>query len=153
MDTVLLVSALHAGATIVGTEIVKEATKDAYKSLKGAAIHLFGRRAERAIEKIESAPSDELSADELKGIVGPLSEDDSQEIAPKLQALLDALRLDSPAKDIVESVARIKLDVDAKGNITLDTIRGASDIDIKAKAGADFVMKDITMDPGPKRGN
>lgn len=34
MDTNQLLNALVAGATIVGTETVKEATKDAYRALK-----------------------------------------------------------------------------------------------------------------------
>jgi hypothetical protein len=42
--------------------------------------------------------------------------------------------------------------VDAKGHIVLDTIQGARDIDITANAGKDFVMKNVTMDSGPKTG-
>ena len=66
MDRTQLIAALTAGATIVGTELVKEATKDAYRSLKATVAHLFGRYAERAVEKVEISPVDPSARQALK---------------------------------------------------------------------------------------
>lgn len=152
MDASLLIWGLQAGAAIAGTEVVKEVTKDCYKSLKSTIADIFGKRAARTIDTLEASPSNTEATDELKAIVGSISAEDSNEIGPKLQALLEALKADDAAKEVVESVAKIKLKVDAKGHIVLDTIQGARDIDITANAGKDFVMKNVTMDPGPKAG-
>lgn len=152
MDASLLIWGLQAGAAIAGTEVVKEVTKDCYKSLKSTIADIFGKRAARTIDTLEASPSNTEATDELKAIVGSISAEDSNEIGPKLQALLEALKADDAAKEVVESVAKIKLKVDAKGHIVLDTIQGARDIDITANAGKDFVMKKVTMDPGPKAG-
>ena len=152
MDASLLIWGLQAGAAIAGTEVVKEVTKDCYKSLKSTIADIFGKRAARTIDTLEASPSNTEATDELKAIVGSISAEDSNEIGPKLQALLEALKADDAAKEVVESVAKIKLKVDAKGHIVLDTIQGARDNDITANAGKDFVMKNVTMDPGPKAG-
>ena len=152
MDASLLVWGLQAGAAIAGTEVVKEVTKDCYKSLKRTIADIFGKRAARTIDTLEASPSNTEATDELKAIVGSISAEDSNEIGPKLQALLEAMKADDAAKEVIESVAKIKLKVDAKGHIVLDTIQGARDIDITANAGKDFVMKNVTMDPGPKAG-
>ena len=152
MDASLLIWGLQAGAAIAGTEVVKEVTKDCYRSLKSTIADIFGKRAARTIDNLEASPSNSEAADELRAIVGSISAEDSNEIGPKLQALLEALKADDAAKEVVESVAKIKLKVDAKGHIVLDTIQGARDIDITANAGKDFVMKNVTMDPGPKAG-
>jgi hypothetical protein len=66
---------------------------------------------------------------------------------------LEALKADNAAKQIIESVAKIKLNVNAKGDIVLDNIQGARDIDVNANSGKDFVMKNVSMDSGSKRGN
>jgi hypothetical protein len=153
MDATLLVWGLQAGAAIVGTEVVKEVTKDCYKALKGSIADLFGRRAARSIEELEAAPDNATAASELKGIVGSISAEDGNELEPKLQALLEALKADDPAREVAESVAKIKLVVNAKGDIVLDNIQGARDFDVNANSGGDFVMKNVTMDSGSKRGN
>jgi hypothetical protein len=152
MDASLLITGLQAGAAIAGTEVVKEVTKDCYRSLKNTIADIFGKRAARSINELEASPSNTEAADELKAIVGSISAEDSNEIGPKLQALLEALKADDAAEKVLESVSKIKLKVDAKGDIVLDTIQGARDIDITADAGKDFVMKNITMDPGAKAG-
>jgi len=153
MDAALLFTALHAGATIVGTEVVKEVTKDTYKSLKGAVTSLFGKRAATAIDRLESSPSNDAAANGLKGIVGSANQEELLELGDKLRALLGALKTDEEAQKIIVSVAKIRLEVEAGGNVILEDIRGAHDIEVKAKAGDDFVMKNVFMDPGNSRGN
>lgn len=153
MDVALLVWALKAGAAIVGTEVVKEVTKDCYKSLKASVADIFGKRASRRLDELEAAPASVEVESELKAVLGPVSSEESEEIAPKLQALLEALRDDAAAKQVAESVAKIKLDVDAKGHIILDNIQGAQNIDVKASAGKDFVMKNVSMKSGQQSGN
>jgi hypothetical protein len=153
MDAALLVWGLQAGAAIVGTEVVKEVTKDCYKALKVSIADIFGRRAARTIQELEASPDDAAAANELQAIVGSISAEDANELDPKLKAFLEALKADNAAKQVIESVAKIKLNVNAKGDIVLDNIHGARDIDVNANSGKDFVMKNVSMDSGSKRGN
>ena len=153
MDAALLVWGLQAGAAIVGTEVVKEVTKDCYKALKVSIADIFGRRAARTIQELEASPDNAAAANELQAIVGSISAEDGNELDPKLKAFLEALKADNAAKQIIESVAKIKLNVNAKGDIVLDNIQGARDIDVNANSGKDFVMKNVSMDSGSKRGN
>ena len=153
MDVALLLTALHAGATIVGTELVKEVTKDAYKSLKSGVSRLFGTRASAALDRLESSPDNDDAANAVKNIVGSASEGDLQELQDQIDALLTALKSDEQAKQLILAIAKIRVDVEAGGNVFLENIRGARDINVKAKAGDDFVMKNIAMDSGSPRGN
>jgi hypothetical protein len=89
----------------------------------------------------------------LKGIVGSANQEELLELGGELRALLAALKSDEEARRIIVSVAKIRLEVEAGGNVILEDIRGAHDIDVKAKAGDDFVMKNVAMDPGNSRGN
>jgi hypothetical protein len=153
MDAALLVWGLQAGAAIVGTEVVKEVTKDCYKALKVSIADIFGRRAARTIQELEASPDNAAAANELQAIVGSISAEDGNELDPKLKAFLEALKADNAAKQVIESVAKIKLNVNAKGDIVLDNIQGARHIDVNANSGKDFVMKNVSMDSGSKRGN
>jgi hypothetical protein len=153
MDVALLMTALHAGATIVGTEVVKEITKDAYKSLKSGVARLFGTRASTALDRLEGSPADDAAANAVKGIVGSATDEELQGLKDQINALLTALKSDEQAKQLILSIAKIKVDVEAGGNVILEDIRGARDIDVKAKSGDDFVMKNIAMDSGNPRGN
>jgi hypothetical protein len=101
MDASFLIWGLQAGAAIAGTEVVKEVTKDCYKSLKSTIADIFGKRAARTIDNLEASPSNSEAADELTAIVGSISAEDSNEIGPKLQALLEALKADDAAKEVI----------------------------------------------------
>jgi hypothetical protein len=153
MDDMGLVTAITAGAAIAGAELVKEATKDAYRGLKAAVASVFGRRAARAIEKIEASPGESAAREELAALVSSLPAEDAPEIKRHLTALLTALRTDPAVPAVVASVARIKLDVDAGGHVNLESLEGAREIDVKAKAGGDFVLRGVKMDSGPDGGN
>lgn len=141
----MLITALTAGAAVAGAEVVKETTKDAYRGLKSAMTAVFGRRAERAIEKIEAAPGDASARSEVVALIPSMPAEDVPEIERNLIALLSAFKADPGVKPIVESVAHIKLDVDAGGHITLEYLEGAREIDVKAKAGGDFVLRGVKM--------
>jgi hypothetical protein len=86
MDAALLVWGLQAGAAIVGTEVVKEVTKDCYKALKVSIADIFGRRAARTIQELEASPDNAAAANELQAIVGSISAEDGNELDPKLKA-------------------------------------------------------------------
>lgn len=153
MDETQFVTALVAGATIAGVEVVKETTKDAYRGLKHVVGKVFGTPAQRAIEKVEASPDDASAKQALVALIQTVPAEDVAEIQPMVTALLRALDADSEAKRAIQSVARIKLDVDAGGHITLEYLEGARDIDVKAKAGGDFVMRGVKMGSEPDRGN
>jgi hypothetical protein len=151
MDETQLVTALVAGATIAGVELVKETTKDAYRGLKQVVSKVFGTRAERAIEKVEAAPGDSVARQDLVKLLPSLSSEERSEIQPAITAFLQALEFDDAAKPVM-AAARIRLDIKAGGNITLQYLEGATDIDVKANAGQDFTLSGVRMQE-PERGN
>jgi hypothetical protein len=151
MDEMQLVTALVAGATIAGAELVKETTKDAYHGLKCVVSKVFGTRAERAIEKVEAAPGDSAARQDLVKLFPSLSSEERSEIQPAMTALLQALESDDAAGPVM-AAARIKLDVRAGGNITLQYLEGATEINVKADAGQDFTLSGVRMRE-PERGN
>jgi hypothetical protein len=153
MDETQLLNALTAGAAIAGAELVKESTKSAYRGLKTVVATLFGRRAERAIDKIESSPGDDAARLELKETLPVIEPQDAEHLGEKVAALLRAMQADPAAVQVIDTVARIRLDVDAGGHVTLEDIRGARQIDVRAKAAGDFTMRAVDMDPGKQRGN
>lgn len=123
MDPILLTTALAAGASISGSELVKEATKDAYKGLKTAVTSVFGKRAERALEAVEAAPADEKARSDLKETLPAVDPRDVAELQQKTTLLLTALKDDPAAIQAVDTVARIRLDIDAGGNVVLEDNR------------------------------
>jgi hypothetical protein len=151
MDETQLATALVAGAAIAGAELVKETTKDAYRGLKHVVTKVFGTRAERAIEKVEAAPADAAARRDLAKLLPSPSPEERSEIQPAMTALLQALDLDSAARPVM-AAARITLDVKAGGNITLQYLEGATNIDVKADAGQDFTLSGVRMRE-PERGN
>lgn len=153
MDETQLVTALVAGATIAGVEVVKETTKDAYRGLKHVVGKVFGTRAQRAIEKVEASPDDASAKQALITLIQTVPAEDVAEIEPMMIALLRAMNADAEAKRAVQSAARIKLDVDAGGHIKLEYLQGATDIDVKAKSGGDFTLSGVKMGSEPDRGN
>jgi hypothetical protein len=78
-----LTTLLIAGATIVDTETVKEATKDAYRKLKDEVGEVFGPRAAKPVAKLEDAGTHEEGGKELERYVGDKFEpDEATQIQP-----------------------------------------------------------------------
>lgn len=140
---------------MAGTQdVAQQATKDAYQALKAAVTSLFGRRAERAVEAVEAAPADEAARQRLKEALPATIESDEQvELGPKLTALVQAIKADTEVAKIVETRAHIRLDLDVGGNVTLEAISGAQQIDVRAKADGDFTMRGVEMRSGQVPGN
>jgi len=153
MDETQLLNALAAGAAIAGAEFVKETTKDAYRGLKTAVSTLFGKRAERAIEKIEISPGDDAAMLALKQTLPAVDGQDAMDLGQKVTALIRAMEADPAAVQTIDTIARIRLDVDAGGHVTLEDIRGARQIDVRAKSVGDFTMRAVEMDSEKQRGN
>jgi len=153
MDPTLLLTVLVAGAAIAGGELVKETTKDAYQGLKTAVTSVFGKRAERALEAVEASPADETARSRLKETLPAIDPRDATELQAKTNVLLTALKEDPAAIQAVDTVARIRLDIDAGGNVVLEDIRGARQIDVRSKSNGDFAMRSIDMGTGTQRGN
>jgi hypothetical protein len=151
--TTQLLNSLVAGATIAGAELVKEGTKDAYWALKSAVTSVFGRRAERALEAVEGSPGDEAAKLVLKDTLPAADPRDAAELGEKVIALLEAIKTDQAAMRIVDEVARIRLDVEAGGNVILEDLRGARQIDVRSKSAGDFTMRSVDMDKGKQPGN
>jgi hypothetical protein len=142
---------LIAGAAVLGSELVKEATKDAYRNVKRAAGKLLGTQAEQALDAIEKAPEDQSAHRALASLLESLSDENRGELRPVADALSRALAEDQAAKSALEASGRFKLDVDAGRDVTLEYIDGVRDMDIKAKAGQDFTLRGVRM--GGQRGN
>jgi len=145
LETLSLPELLFAAAQIVGVEVVKEATKDAYRKLKNKVGGLFGSRAVKAVEKLENPDTQEEGRKELQRYVGDeLSPDEATEIQPLIDALLRAIREDVPARQIV--YASVRLNVEAGRNVFIRNIQGARKIDAKVKATQDVTIEDLQLD-------
>jgi hypothetical protein len=142
---------LIAGAAVLGSELIKEATKDAYRNVKRAAGKLLGTQAEQALDAIEKAPEDQSAHRALASLLESLSDENRGELRPVADALSRALTEDQAANSALEASGRFKLDVDAGRDVTLEYIDGVRDMDIKAKAGQDFTLRGVRM--GGQRGN
>src|SRR5437879_3999384 len=119
-----LTALLLAGATAMGTEAVKEGTKEAYRKLKDKIGELFGPRATKAVAKLEDAGTHEEGGKELERYVGDkLEPDEATQIEPFVDALVHALKEDAAAKAAVH--ARVGLDIEAGGNALIRDIQGA----------------------------
>ncbi|WP_034995633.1 hypothetical protein [Beijerinckia mobilis] len=161
MDFSLLLSTMIAGAStfsptlgeIIGTEVIKELTKDAYKSLKGALITVCGRKVERAANRLEVDASSQDAQAELASAIADIPPEDAGEISQKLTTLLTALKDDQAAIKAAESIASIKVDIDSGGHVKIDTIKGAQTIDVKSKSAGDFSLTNIDMRNGKPSGN
>jgi hypothetical protein len=147
----LISTILIAGAAVLGSELVKEATKDAYRNVKRAAGKLLGTQAEQALDAIEKAPEDQSAHRALASLLESLSDENRGELRPVADALSRALAEDQAANSALEASGRFKLDVDAGRDVTLEYIDGVRDMDIKAKAGQDFTLRGVRM--GGQRGN
>src|SRR6478752_5559976 len=94
-----LTTLLIAGATMVGAETVKEATKDAYRKLKDKVGEVFGPRAAKAVVKLEDSGTHEEGGKELERYVGDkLEPDEAAQMQPFIEALVRALQDDAAAK-------------------------------------------------------
>jgi len=146
-EPVTLAALLIAGANLVGTEMVKEATKDAYRNLKQKVGQVFGPRAETAVAKLEDLTTHEEGVMDLERYVGgDLRPDEATKIQPFVEALVRAIQADPVAK--TSAHARVGLDIEAGGNALIRDIQGAREIVAKVKAGQDVTVEGLRLDPG-----
>src|ERR1700730_9963268 len=146
-DPFTLTTLLIAGATVVCTETVKEATKDAYRKLKDKVGEVFGPRAAKAVAKLEDAGTHEEGGKELERYVGDkLEPDEATQIQPFVEALVHALQDDTAPRTAVH--ARLGLDIEAGGNAFIRDIQGAREIVAKVKAGQDVTIEGFRLDTG-----
>src|SRR3984893_9235536 len=142
-----LTALLIDGATAIGTEAVKEGTKDAYRKLMDRVREVFDPRAAKAVAKLEDVGTHEEGGKELERYVGDkLEPDEATQIQPFVEALVHALQDDTAARTAVH--ARVGLDIEAGGNAFIRDIQGAREIVAKVKAGQDVTIEGFRLDTG-----
>lgn len=160
MDVSLLYPAMIAGAAavsdkvgeIVGTEIVKEVTKDAYRALKSVLIGVCGKAAGRAADKVEADPTSKMAKAELASAITDIPQEDREEVLAALSALLLELRGDRAAQMAAETRGQIKLDIDSGGHVRLARISGAT-LDVRSLSKGDFSLEDVDVAGDRSLGN
>ena len=152
LDPSSLTAALVAGGTIVADATVKEITKDAYQALKSKVRELFGKRAADAAGKLEAAATRDEGKTELARAIPDLRPDEADEIEPILRTFVEAIERDTAAQEGLAH-ARIVLDLDVGGNVSIDDVRGAREIGIRSRSDGDFTLRNVGMDPGGRSGN
>ncbi len=146
-EPLTLTALLVAGAELVGTETIKEVTKDAYRKLKEKVGHVFGSRASAALAKLESPTTHEEGRKDLSRCVDDeLRPDEATVLAPFVEALVRAMQADAIAKTAVHS--RVGLDIEAGGNAFIRDIQGAREVAAKVKAGQDVTIEGLHLDTG-----
>lgn len=142
-----LTTLLLAGAAAVGTEAVKEATKDAYRNLKDAVGEVFGPKASKALVKAEDVGTAEDGRKDLERYVGDdLEADDAKRLEPFATALVQALKDDAAASQVVHS--RVGLDIKAGGSVRVKDIDGAREIAARIEAQQDVDVGGFRLDTG-----
>lgn len=150
-DPITIASLLFAGATACGNALVEEVTKDAYTKLKEKVGSLFGQRASNAIIKLESDATREEGRRDLERHIGSgLESQEANELEPLVRALIETLRTDKAANEVVH--ARIGLDLDVGGDALLKDIRGAREMVVKARTDGNFTLEGVRMDAAKEPG-
>lgn len=146
-EPLTLTTLLVAGASLVGTETVKEVTKDAYRRLKEKVGQVFGSRASTAVAKLENPATHEEGRNDLERYVdNDLRPDEATDLAPFAEALVRAMQADAAAKTAVHS--RVGLDIEAGGNAFIRNIQGAREVVAKVRAGQDVTIEGLNLDTG-----
>jgi hypothetical protein len=150
-DPITITALLLAGAAACGNAMVEEVTKDAYGKLKEKVGSLFGQRAANAIVKLDDEATREEGRRDLDRHIGShLEPEEAIELEPLVSALIEALRADSTARQIVH--ARIGLDLDVGGDALLKDVHGAREMVVKAKTAGNFTLEGVKMDTGKEPG-
>jgi len=150
MSVELLLTTLYAGAVVSASAVVEETTKEAYRALKDVVANVFGRKAQRAVDRLDADPSSPEARAEIASCVTDVPEEDADELRSKLDAFRAALERDVPARAAVER-AQIDLDLDVKGNVLLEDIQNAGSIGVKTRSDGDFTLRRVGMArPGGK---
>lgn len=149
MDQNALLLTLYTGASIVGSEAVKEATKEAYKSLKSVIAKLCGTKVKYATDALEDAPTSDEARAKLQEAIGAIPEPDVAEVSNALTVLQNALKADPAAITAAETFGRIRLKVVSGGNVVIEDIDGVRSFDVDANAAQDFTFSKVKMAGGP----
>ena len=152
MDIKSAIDAVTVVATISGTEVVKEITKDGYKRFKDLLGSVFGRGATCAIEQIECNPTSDDARKELETVISVPAGMDEPELQGALATLLMLLR-DEPAARQAAANAQISLDVESGGHVTVERLEGAKRVEVKSRSAGNFDFRDVRMDTGRDPGN
>jgi hypothetical protein len=152
MDSETVLTVLTLVAQISATEVVKEITKDSYKQFKDTLGGVFGRRAVRAITRLESDPTSAEARKELEASIAAPPPEDESELQAALSSLL-AVLADDPAGKKAAAQANIRLDVEAGGHVSIERLDGASNIDVTSKSAGNFDFRDVRMESGRDSGN
>ena len=151
-DPITISALLYAAATAVSDVVVKETTKDAYTKLKGAVGSVFGLRAAKAAEKLDTPDTREQGRTELISIIPPeLNADEAIELAPLVDVLVKALREDAAARETAQG--RMGLDLDVGGDALIRKIQGVREMAVRATTKGNFTLEDVSMNGRSNSGN
>ena len=152
MDLSLVSGAIGALAPIVGTELVKETTKDAYRRFKEVVGSVLGRSATRAIARLESDPSSAEAKIEVEAVFSAAPSEDIPDLQDAVKVLLAALADESAAREAA-AAANIRLDIESGARVSIRDVTGARSLDVKSRSAGDFDLSQIQMDMGRASGN
>lgn len=144
---------LLEAAAIIGQTAVQEATKSAYAEIKQKIADLFGRRGTDSLTALETEPGDPNARAQLCATLQSLSEPERRELAPLFGSLTSAFQNDPVARATAEKLADIRMEISAGNDVVIQRITGANATAIKAEAGNDVHLSDITMKGSNDLGN
>jgi hypothetical protein len=152
VDCSLVSGAIGVLAPIVGTELVKEATKDGYRQFKEVVGSVLGRSATRAIARLESDPSSAEAKTEVEAVFAGAPSEDVPDLQDAINVLL-AVLADDPAAREAATGANIRLDIESGARVSIREVMGARNLDVKSRSAGDFDFSQIQMDTGRDSGN
>jgi hypothetical protein len=152
VDFSLVSGAIGVLAPIVGTEFVKEATKDGYRRFKEVVGSVLGRSATRTIARLESDPSSAEAKTEVEAVFAAAPSEDVPDLQDAVNVLLTVLA-DDPAVREAAAGANIRLDIESGARVSIREVTGARNLDVKSRSAGDFDLSQIQMDTGRDSGN
>ena len=152
MDFSLISSAIGALAPIIGTELVKETTKDGYQRFKEVVGGVLGRGATRAIARLESDPSSAEAKAEVEAVFSAAPSEDVSDLQEAVKVLL-AILVDDPAASEAAAGANVRLDIESGARVSIRDVTGARNLDVKSRSAGDFDLRQVQMHTGRDSGN
>jgi hypothetical protein len=139
----------------VGVEVIKEVTKDGYRAFKDGISKVFGSRGTKAIARLEEQPESAeamRSVTEMLGDRGEPSDADERQLESVFRDLRRLVDGDPVARRAAEA-ARIRLDVESGGHVSIEGVRGATSIDVRSRSAGNFGFRNVDMKGGQDGGN
>jgi len=142
MDPVsMILSSLVAGASAALGETAKQAVKDAYAGVKSLIVAKYSGAA-HPLQVLEIDPTSKEHRERIRHELATKQAENDGDLVSAAQALARTVNEQAPER--AAAVGVNLSDIIAAGNILLERIKSTNVVVKGARAGGDFVLRDVT---------